>query len=565
MTDEIRDWKLECFMSSRLSLHRKLMLGVFTSCFILTLTCASAWYSLKLMKSNVFQLTDQSVPKLSQLSDMRYFGSEVVRLFLRVSTRGLPESEITRLKKKLDDHVQLYADAEKNYLALPFEAGEKELYEEQNARWQETLKLIAEGVGLVTQSDAAAEARLKELNATLVPKAKVSHNESFAKLHQFQSNISNARREQTQKDARIGDSILAVFVVLGSAVNIIGGFAFARSLSRRLERFVHNLDREAAQLSRAAQSISATSQQLSSGATEQASSLSETAATMNEITAMVTRSSNYARASREASVESRKVANEGIKVMGQLLQSIEDMNEANSNIMREVAHSNTKITEIINIIETIRDKAKVINDIVFQTKLLSFNASVESARAGENGKGFAVVAEEVGNLAQLSGSAARDISILLTESVERVRDTITGTQKNVGDLVALGADRIKTSLDIAARADKVLGSIAQNTGLMENHINEIAISADEQSRGIHEVNAAVHQLDSVVQINSNAAEDSSAAALTLKDQAQSLYSLITELKSVVSGAVAQASPERSGSVAIKPSDEEEAKAWDAAA
>ncbi|HET9237281.1 MAG TPA: methyl-accepting chemotaxis protein [Oligoflexus sp.] len=552
-------------MSSRLSLHRKLMVVVFSSCMILTLTCASAWYSLKLMKTNVFELTDLSVPKLSQLSDMRYFGSEVVRLFLRVSTKGLPESEVTRLKKKLEDHVQLYAKAEKTYLSLPFEAGEKELYEAQNAKWQDTLALIQEGVTIVTRNDASLDARLKDLNATFVPKAKVSHNESFAKLHQFQSDISNARRQQTLKVARMGDSILAVFVVLGSAFSIIGGFMFARSLSRRLERFVHNLDQEAAQLSRAAHSISATSQALSSGATEQASSLSETAATMNEITAMVTRSSNNARASRDASVESRKVADEGIKVMGQLLQSIEEMDEANQNIMREVAHSNQKITEIINIIETIRDKAKVINDIVFQTKLLSFNASVESARAGENGKGFAVVAEEVGNLAQLSGSAARDISILLAESVERVRDTITGTQKNVGDLVALGADRIKTSLEIAARADKVLAGIAQNVNLMENHINEIAISADEQSRGIHEVNSAVHQLDTVVQINSNAAEESSGAALKLKDQAQSLYRLVTDLKCVVSGSVTEPVLEKTVKDADKPSEHDDAKVWDDAA
>lgn len=552
-------------MSSRLSLHRKLMVGVFSSCLILTLTCASAWYSLELMKTNVFQLTDLSVPKLSHLSDMRYFGSEVVRLFLRVTTKGLPESEITRLTKKLEEHVQLYVKAEKDYLSLPFEAGEKDLYEEQNARWQDTLKLIQEGVGMVSLSDATSEARLKDLNATLVPKAKVSHNESFARLHQFQSDISSARRLQTQKDARMGDSILAIFVVLGSVFNIIGGLVFARSLSRRLERFVQNLDQEAAQLSRSAFSISATSQQLSAGATEQASSLSETAATMNEITAMVTRSSTNARASRDASIESRKVADEGTRVMGQLLQSIEEMKEANENIMREVALSNTKITDIINIIETIRDKAKVINDIVFQTKLLSFNASVESARAGENGKGFAVVAEEVGNLAQLSGSAARDISVLLAESVERVRDTITGTQKNVGDLVALGADRIKTSLEVAARADKVLAGIAQNVTLMENHINEIAISADEQSRGIHEVNSAVHQLDSVVQINSNAAEESSGAALKLKDQAQSLYRLTTELKSIVSGAAAEPPHEEAVKDTFKHSDEDDAQVWDKAA
>jgi methyl-accepting chemotaxis protein len=79
--------------------------------------------------------------------------------------------------------------------------------------------------------------------------------------------------------------------------------------------------------------------------------------------------------------------------------------------MNQINYSNEQMSEIVKVIQEIETKTKVINDIVFQTKLLSFNASVEAARAGEQGKGFAVVAEEVGNLAQMSGNAAKEISI----------------------------------------------------------------------------------------------------------------------------------------------------------
>lgn len=509
--------------------------GVLGSCLILGLTCFSAWYSLNLIKTNFLALTDISVPKLAQLSDMRYFGSEVTRLFLRVSTVGLPASEQQRLKGKLEDHVKLYEEAEARYLAIPFEAGEKELYETQNANWKKALELIREGVGLVGSQAASAPERLRELNATLVAKAKVAHNESFQKLHQFQSQRSDERRSQVTTDAQWGDVVLLIFSVIGCAGNILGGWFFARSLSRSLHGITERLDAEASQLTQAAITISQTSTQLSAGATEQAASLSETAASMNEITTMVATSSSNATLSRDAAATSKKVAVEGRKVMDQLLRSIQEIHDANARIMEEVAQSNRNISEIINIIETIRDKAKVINDIVFQTKLLSFNASVESARAGEQGKGFAVVAEEVGNLARLSGGAARDISALLTESVEKVRTTISATQQSVGGLIASGADKIASSLEVADRAQKVLQNIETHVEQMERHIQEIAASADEQSRGINEVNTAVNQLDDVIQINSNAAEESAQASNRLKDQAGGLYRLIADLKEVLTG------------------------------
>ena len=89
--------------------------------------------------------------------------------------------------------------------------------------------------------------------------------------------------------------------------------------------------------------------------------------------------------------------------------------------MEEIKKSNEKIQEVVEIIQEIEEKTKAIDEIVFQTKLLSFNASVEAERAGEHGRGFSVVAQEVGNLAQLSGKSASGINEILGESIKRVK------------------------------------------------------------------------------------------------------------------------------------------------
>ena len=85
-----------------------------------------------------------------------------------------------------------------------------------------------------------------------------------------------------------------------------------------------------------------------------------------------------------------------------------------------IQKSNEQLQDISEIIVQINSKTTVINDIVAKTELLSLNASIESARAGEQGKGFAVVAEEVGNLAKISGKSAKDIQDLITKSEEQV-------------------------------------------------------------------------------------------------------------------------------------------------
>ncbi|RYZ63558.1 MAG: hypothetical protein EOP09_17470, partial [Proteobacteria bacterium] len=377
----------------------------------------------------------------------------------------------------------LYEASENKYLAMPFEAGEEALFNSQNERWDQALVLIREGVTLIGNKDPAAIERLLALNSSVVAKAKVGHNDEFEKLHTFQSGMSDTWRLEAETSAERGNQFLLIAAVLGISFNFLIGFIFARHISQILVSISNRLNQEASEVTLAATTIASTSDLLSSGATQQAASLEETAASMNEITAMVSNSAANARKSRDIAGESQVAVKQGREVMENIQSAISDIERANLSIMAEVKNSNLEINQIVTIIETIRDRTKVINDIVIQTKLLSFNASVEAARAGEMGRGFAVVAEEVGKLAQMSGDAAKEISGLLSESVDKVRSTVQKNQVTVTEFIKIGSEKIRVGVGIAAQGVEVLQGIVSNVNVMESCIAEISNAAEEQSRG----------------------------------------------------------------------------------
>jgi len=197
--------------------------------------------------------------------------------------------------------------------------------------------------------------------------------------------------------------------------------------------------------------------------------------------------------------------------------------------------SNNEISDIVNVIKEISEKTRVINDIVFQTKLLSFNASVEAARAGEHGKGFAVVAEEVGNLASMSGGAANEITDMLTKSVKKVTEIVDGTKSLMDSLLKQSKQKVdagtSTAKDCALALDEILVGISS----VNEMVREISNASHEQSAGVREINKAMSELDQVTQGNSSVAQESSQTASGLKSQAERLSHLVFDLTKLVHG------------------------------
>ncbi len=238
------------------------------------------------------------------------------------------------------------------------------------------------------------------------------------------------------------------------------------------------------------QAVSTASAEIASGnsdlsvRTEQTSSrLQQTSSNMVQLTQSVDASSATAHEANQLVGTAAQAAVRGGDVVGQVVHS-----------MQRITDSSRKINEIIS----------VIDGIAFQTNILALNAAVEAARAGEQGRGFAVVAGEVRTLAQRSAEAAKEIKSLIQASVESVE-----------------AGGIQVSQAGAAMQD-IVSSVNSARDLM----GRITESSAVQSHGIAQVNHAVGELDQMTQQNAALVEQSAAAAVSLKEQAQKLESVV---------------------------------------
>ena len=229
--------------------------------------------------------------------------------------------------------------------------------------------------------------------------------------------------------------------------------------------------------------ISNSAQDLSRRTEKQAASLEETAAALEEITVNMT---NAARRVKEA----RDVA---MLANGEAHKSAGVVSNATDAIGR-IENSSREISNIIG----------VIDEIAFQTNLLALNAGVEAARAGEAGKGFAVVAMEVRELAQRAAAAAKEIKALIQQS----------------------ASEVETGVRLVNETGTALGTIQTYIATMNQHMDSIAQSSEEQSAGIKEVNHAVNDMDLVTQQNAAMVEQASAAGASLAEEARRLQGLI---------------------------------------
>jgi methyl-accepting chemotaxis protein len=260
-----------------------------------------------------------------------------------------------------------------------------------------------------------------------------------------------------------------------------------RAMNDSLARIVGAVRGSAETVSTGAIQIAEGSTDLSQRTEQQAANLEETAASMEQLTSAVQQNADTARQASQLAGGARQAASLGGEKVSQVVATMQD-----------IAASSRKIADIIG----------VIDGIAFQTNILALNAAVEAARAGEQGRGFAVVASEVRTLAQRSAAAAKEIKDLISASVQRVE---AGSR-------------------LVDEAGESVGGIVQQVQRVADLINEITTATSEQAGGIRQVGEAVLQLDQVTQQNAALVEESTAAAESLKDQADKLLAEVSVFK-----------------------------------
>jgi methyl-accepting chemotaxis protein len=260
-----------------------------------------------------------------------------------------------------------------------------------------------------------------------------------------------------------------------------------KDMTGNLQNLVSQVRHGTDTIATASSEIASGNQDLSSRTEQQASSLEETASSMEELTSTVKQNADNARQANQLAQSASGIALKGGDVVGQVVGTMASINE-----------SSRKIVDIIS----------VIDGIAFQTNILALNAAVEAARAGEQGRGFAVVAGEVRNLAHRSAAAAKDIKLLISDSVEKV----------------------ETGSALVNQAGETMNDIVTSITRVTDIMSEITSASVEQSSGIEQVNTAIVQMDQVTQQNAALVEEAAAAAESMQEQAARLSEVVSVFK-----------------------------------
>lgn len=322
-------------------------------------------------------------------------------------------------------------------------------------------------------------------------------------------------------------------IFMGIFLPIVLGFIFAKNISTILGHITTQLGSGMNLLRGISSEIAESSINLADSTSYQAAALQETMASINQMSAMITMNTENTLRSQSESENSSSSAQRGQEAVDFMIKSIQEIEESNRTIMLRIETSHQEMGDIVSVINEIAQKTKVINEIVFQTKLLSFNASVEAARAGEHGKGFAVVAEEVGNLAQMSGNAAKEITQLLDQSVEKVETIVKRTRTEVEQLMSLGSEKVVKSIDGVQRCREVLSEIVKSVTLLHSMLIDISKASEEQKIGVSEVEKAMEKLDEITQNNNSTAQKANRSSESLAVQADEIAAAVDELSSLL--------------------------------
>jgi methyl-accepting chemotaxis protein len=248
---------------------------------------------------------------------------------------------------------------------------------------------------------------------------------------------------------------------------------------------VKNIYHSSTDVSKGASAMSESSTSLSSGSTEQAASIEEISATVTQVAAQVRETAQNSEQVNLAAKESMSAAEQSDQYMQHLTKSMKEVQKSTANIQKVL---------------------KMINDIAFQTNILSLNAAVEAARAGQHGKGFAVIAEDVRNLALKSANAADETTDMLDSIVAQINDSVSYANQTADSL-----HKIVEGAEASVRIS-----------------NEVANASNEQSEAVGQITLSLDQISQVVQVTSVNAQQGAQISQELISQSKQLMEIVSK-------------------------------------
>ncbi|WP_307729088.1 methyl-accepting chemotaxis protein [Massilia sp. IC2-476] len=517
-------------MFNRMKVGTRLIAGFLVLTLLGAIVAAIGIFNMSKMNERTKALYEKELLGISYVKEANINLIYVGRTLRNVMLASSDQQRQAALAKLEADSGLLKSNLDKARALFYTEKG-KRVFAQVEADVNEYQTRVAQAVALV-KTDALQESRasIDYLFGTVAPAANAADNR-MTELSKLKEENAVAAAEDAASLYQSSRTMMLLLVLGSAAVGVGLGVLITRSLTRQLggepayagdiasriaggdltvevalrdgdkssmlfamKRMRDSLAQIVGEVRHGTDAIASASSQIATGnldlssrTEEQASSLEETASSMEELTSTVQQNADNARQANGLAATASEVAGRGGMVVSQVVDTMASIND-----------SSKKIVDIIG----------VIDGIAFQTNILALNAAVEAARAGEQGRGFAVVASEVRTLAQRSAAAAKEIKVLIDDSVSKVD---------------VGAKLVDQA---GATMDEIVDSVRRVTDIM----GEISSASVEQTSGIEQINMAISQMDQVTQQNASLVEEAAAAAESLQDQAGKLSQLVSVFK-----------------------------------
>lgn len=263
------------------------------------------------------------------------------------------------------------------------------------------------------------------------------------------------------------------------------------------------------------QMISEITKNISTSTINEAASVQQTTAAINELNSMIEKNSESAQSSAVGANQSLTQSSQGKDIVNEMVNSMSSIKLTNIDVTKAIQVSHEEMLKILNALKQVAIKTSVIDDIVFQTKLLSFNASV--------------VAEEIGNLAQMSGVASKEISDMLKNNLSTIEGSISSTKASVQKIINESTQKIESGFLTAEQCKRVLQSIDDSITEIATMSNQISAASSEQSIGVNEISKAMGNIDTAIRENSQTANSATELAKSLKSNSEKLLGSVDKL------------------------------------
>lgn len=471
---------------SRMSIKQKIiMLAVSVAVIIMS---TSLFFTVKNLKDSLLAANEDKIEHMTEAaySVIDSYNQEVADNKLSLEeAQKLAMEKVATIKYEGGNYLWIN-DYDDNMIYHPTLKGNQSELADKNG-----VKFIAEGTDLAKEKGSGIVSyQWKKKDATTYS-PKISYFRSYPDWKW----VIGTGIYIDDVDKQVFDTFIQILIANIIAMVVVITIVLAtivKDIVASMDKISRDLEESSQEIAAASSQLDAASQKLAEGTTEQAASIQETSSTLEETASMVQQNRDNTQQAAVLAKQSKEYAGKSNAEMKKMMGAMEDLKK-----------SSAEIAKII----------KVIDEIAFQTNILSLNAAVEAARAGDAGKGFAVVAEEVRTLAQRSAQAAKDTAVIIDSNI------------------AMSDNGVKIASDVQGSVSE----IDEQSRKVSELLDEISVATDEQAQGVGQINKAISQMEMVMASNAQSAEESASASKALYEQTLNMRDVISNLNAIVKG------------------------------